>query len=303
MVLGVWISCLVVTCILLSFHGCSIYVSFTSKELQKNRFLLLALYLSLSDSVIGLGFIYISILNLLNNQTVEYRYQCMFIKHFLSGAVISSLIQTLIICFERLNATYVPKLKILQILTSNKTVIICFVLCHIFAVTRFIIDALYGRMDPCHVKQTTHPVALFSHDAPAMIIVSFIVILYAIILARVKKQQHKIGIQSSTVENQIGKRKLETHRMRRNNTTLGIIISVALLAVLPRSILVFYVYSIGASDELMSLLWIANNIFMLFNPLLDPVIYVLRMKKYRQHLRFWKSNKLSTMNTNTSGPS
>jgi hypothetical protein len=59
-----------------------------------------------------------------------YLLQCMAITNIIGGTVLSSLLQTLLICLERLNATYPIKLKILEALTGNKAVGICFGSCH-----------------------------------------------------------------------------------------------------------------------------------------------------------------------------
>ena len=76
-------------------------------------------------------------------------------------------------------------------------------------------------------------------------------------------------------------------RTRNNVITLGLIFSVSIVAVLPRSILVFYFYVGNKCAITCTLTMIFNNFFLLRNPVADLVIFVLRIKTYRQHLRLF----------------
>ncbi|CAC5422593.1 GNRHR [Mytilus coruscus] len=297
--LGATIAAVLIASVLLSFHVCSIYVSVTSKELRKNRFLVLALYLSLSDSAVGLIYIYHGILNFLNLENSAYFYQCMMLKHVACGTIIASLLQTLLICLERLNATFRTKRHILDIITNNVSVLICFIVSLCFSLLRFGLETLKGPV-PCESEQTLTPLFVFSHDLPAVAIVLLIIIIYGIIVYRMVKQQKVVGVQTRGVPaDQSQKKKNNDLRMRRNVLTLGVIISVTVVGVLPRSLLGFYSFSEGISEKVTDLSMITNTVFMMLNPLLDPVIYVLRIKKYRELLRCkcFKRSNVSSVNS------
>lgn len=297
--LGATIAAVLIASVLLSFHVCSIYVSVTSKDLRKNRFLVLALYLSLSDIAVGLIYIYHGILNFIhldNLENSEYFYQCMMLKHVVCGTIIASLLQNLLICLERLNATFRTKRRVLDIITNNVSVLVCFVFSLCFGFLRFGLETLKGPV-PCEAVQTLTPLFVFSHDLPAVTIVISIIIIYGVIVYRMVKQQTLVGIQQRGLPvDQSQKRKNNELRMRRNVLTLGVIIIVTVVGVLPRSLLGFYSFSKGISGKVADLSMITNTVFLLLNPLLDPVIYVLRIKKYRESLRC-KCLKRSTVSS------
>ncbi|VDI01540.1 Hypothetical predicted protein [Mytilus galloprovincialis] len=288
----------VVTAILL-FHGCSMYVSTTSKELKKNRFLVLSMYLSLSDSALGLEFIYHNILVFMNSQGVTFQYQCLMIQHLAGGTIMSSLIQTLLICIERLNATFTIQKDILVFVCSNKGVLLYFILCHCIALLRFGIATVDGPV-PCEPKNTATTILLFSHDIPCLCIVVAIVFCYGVVVYRMIRLQN-FAQASSMTDSQVAKKKAKAIRTRKNVVTLGLIIAVSLVAVLPRSMLAFYFYMGNTSAITGTLIMIINNFFILLNPVLDPVIYVLRIKKYRQYLRCkcLKKNAVSDLTNST----
>ncbi|CAC5373603.1 MC1R [Mytilus coruscus] len=288
----------IVTAMLL-FHGCSIYVSTTSKELKKSRFLVLSMYLSLSDSALGLEFIYHNILVFMNSQGVTFQYQCLMIQHLIGGTVMSSLIQTLLICIERLNATFTTQKGILVSVSSNKGVLLYFILSHCIALLRFGMATIDGPV-PCDPKNTTTTVLLFSHDIPCLCIVVAIISCYGVVLYRMIRSQN-LRQASSMTESQVAKKKANAIRTRKNAVTLGLIIAVSLVAVLPRSMLVFYFYMGNKSAIAGTLTLIFNNFFILLNPVVDPIIYVLRIKKYRQYLRCkcLKNNSVSDVTNST----
>ncbi|CAC5385129.1 unnamed protein product [Mytilus coruscus] len=289
---------LVIAIILLSFNGFSMYTLSRSKELKKKRILVLALCLSVSDSLIGLEFLYGSILNLLKSNDTGYRYQCMVIRQFISGTIMASLLQTLIICLERINATFIIKQRILTALTSNISVAMCLLLPHVIALVRFGLDTLTGTF-PCGVKYTAKLGFLYLHDIPAIFICCLIALSYGVVIFRITKKQKTIAVQVTELTgNQTEINWNKAFKMRQNMITLGIIIGLTFSSNLPRSVLVLYSYIVGGSDKAMHYLWAANNIFVLLNPLFDPFIYVLRIEKYREHLKssfksIWKSNRVT----------
>ncbi|CAG2211704.1 unnamed protein product [Mytilus edulis] len=273
----------VIVTTMLLFHGCSIYVSTTSKELKKNRFLVLAMYLSLSDSALGLEFIYHNILVFMNSQGVSFQYQCLIIQHLVGGTIMSSLIQILLICIERLNTTFSTKKEILVIVCSNKGVLLYFILSHCIVLLRFGMATIDGPV-PCDPKNTTTTLLLFSHDIPCLFIVVAIISCYSVVVYRMIRSRSFVH-GSRMTESQVVKKKAKDIRTRRNAVTLGLIIFVSLVTVLPRSMLVFY-YNMGKKSAITATLTlIFNNFLLLLNSVVNPVIYVLRIKKYRQYLR------------------
>lgn len=268
--------------VLLLFHGCSIYVSIISKELKKNHFLVLAMWLSLSDMTLGLEVIYHNILHFMNSQSVAIQYQCMMITHLVFGTIMSAFIHVLLISVERLNATFVTKKGILTHLTSYKSVILCFILSHFIALFRFGMETIDGPKS-CVSTNTASPEMLFSHDIPCLVIVVLIITCYGITVYRMINS-NKIVPLNATLS---AKRMADAIRMRKNIVTLGLIMALALVVVLMRCIAVTLLHLDKGNGYYINdiVFKIFNNVSLLLNPLLDPVIYVLRIKKYRDHLR------------------
>lgn len=285
-----WIVSLIISTAILTLHCSSVYVSVTSKELKKFRFLVLALYLSLSDSALGFEYIYITILNFSQLTGNAYLYQCMLMKHIIAGTIFSSLLQTLILCIDRFNGTFVPRKKVLGKLTSNRVVVLCFVLTHTIAVIRFLIEL---RKDPvpCDVEYTLTPIFVFSIDGFIIALVVAIIAMYIATMIRIKMKLKvavgqgptEPGVANSTITNSMTTNNAAA--TRKHVTTLGCIILVAMISMLPRSLVVYYVYANGLSEPAVGFMWFANNVLLVLGPLLDPVIYVFRLKKYREILK------------------
>lgn len=274
---------LLLAAIIVVFHTCSLIISGTSKELTKSRFLQLALFLSLSDCALGLEIIYFHVLQYLKNGGDAYLLQCMAITNIIGGTILSSLLQTLLICLERLHATYPIKLKILEALTGNKAVGICFASCHCFGLVRFGITTIGGPV-PCDDKYTINPIMLFSNDLIVIILIITISVCYIVVIMRLLKQQKSIGLMLTGVsENQRSRANTSSLRMRKNALTLGMIIILTVIATLPRTITGMYSYAVGGSEKAISVMWLTNNI-MLVNPLVDPFIYIFRIKRCRDRL-------------------
>lgn len=68
-----------------------------------------------------------------------------------------------------------------------------------------------------------------------------------------------------------------------NALTLGMIILLTVIATLPRTITGMYSYAVGGSEKAISVMWLTNKI-MLVNPLVDPFIYIFRIKRCRDRL-------------------
>ncbi|CAC5388226.1 unnamed protein product [Mytilus coruscus] len=159
---------------------------------------------------------------------------------------------------------------------------LCFILSHFIALLRFGIQTIDGPK-PCGSQNTVSPGFLFSNDIPCLVIVTLIITSYGVAVYRMINS-NKILPLNATLS---AKKKADAIRMRKNVVTLGLIMALALVVVLMRCIVVtlLYLNKGNGSDINLTVFKIFNNAFILLNPLLDPVIYILRIKKYRDHLR------------------
>ncbi|CAC5403055.1 unnamed protein product [Mytilus coruscus] len=230
------------------------------------------MWLSLSDIALGLEFSYQSILRFMNSQSVAIQYQCMMITNLVGGTIMSAFIHVLLISLERLNAIFVMKKGVLTHLTSYKSVILYFILSHFLALLRFGIQTIDGP-EPCGLKNTTSPGILLSHDIPCLVIVVLIVTCYGVTVYRMINS-NKIIPLTATLS---AKKKADAIQMRKNVVTLGFIMALALTVVLMRCFVVtlLYLNKGNGSDINDTVFMIFNNVILLPNPLLDPVIYFL----------------------------
>ena len=72
--------------------------------------------------------------------------------------------------------------------------------------------------------------------------------------------------------------------MRRNVLTLGTIILITLAANVPRCVTASYILYSGLHVRTIISLKISNH-FLLLNPVLDPIIHVLRIREYRDRVK------------------
>ena len=262
-------------------HCVSIY--FTLTKLRKSRFFTLVLYLSISDSFVALEYIYLAILRTFNWEGDGYLYQCMFVKQLLGGTVVSSLFQTAIIGIDRLNASFVPRKEILISLTSDRVVFISSFLLHLLSIIRFTTELRYEPY-PCDVMYTLTPLIIYTLDVSAITLVLIIVIMYWTTTYRVIFQMKTYNEQLQTTESSFSG--LENRKkLRRNMITFGCIITLTLVSILPRSLVAFYIYIYGVTEKTRAFIMIANSTLLILNPLLDPIIYILRIRKFRNIIK------------------
>ncbi|VDI66875.1 Hypothetical predicted protein [Mytilus galloprovincialis] len=110
-------------------------------------------------------------------------------------------------------------------------------------------------------------------DIPVFISTLLISSLYAVVVAKIiqrHKQVHELSRDTAT-------------RLKHCGITLGILIIVSFTAVLPGSV---YSLSILFNPESVdvSMRRITNSLYII-KPLIEPVIYVLRIKKFRRYLK------------------
>jgi hypothetical protein len=90
----------------LILNSISILILVTTTKLTKSRFKTLVVFLSLSDAATGAEFLTHVVLNSFNYGQDSILYACLVLKHLIAGTVAFSLYQTLLICLDRLNATF-----------------------------------------------------------------------------------------------------------------------------------------------------------------------------------------------------
>ncbi|CAC5414244.1 unnamed protein product [Mytilus coruscus] len=182
-----------------------------------------------------------------------------------------------------MNATFTIKNGLLAHLTSNKCVVLCLILSHCIALLMFGVETIDGPVPP-DPKNTVTPLIVCSFDILNLCITVSIISVYGVVVYRITHSHRNVQTSGLTAS-QSAKKRRDTRRMRKKVVTLGVIISLVSVAFLLRSFAVLYFYTVNEYEIDDTVFIICNNVFLLLNPLLDPVIYILRIKKYRDHLR------------------
>ena len=267
------------------FNILSLIILLRTIDLRQKQFYCLALYLSISDAVIGFETIsFYSIDQYTEFTELPLIITCTILKASIAGTMIFSLTQVLMICFERLNATLQISNVNLKRITSNKAVGISFIVTHLYTFTVPVAEFLQNG-NPCVIKSTLLRFLIF--DFSVIILTVAIVTIYLLIIVRIVMQNKKMQafveplVSNNNSEQDI---KESTKRRKKNIITLGIIILIALISTMPRCVASAIALYLGNTTAITKSLEISNH-FMLINPLMDPVIYILRIKEYRQRLR------------------
>lgn len=273
---------LTICCIIL--NACSLVILFRTNILKKKTFSRLLMLLSISDIMIGLeallhGIILHRFIQLDRN-TKEY--VCAILTSLSTATLLFSLFQVCLICIERLNATLETPRTTLAHITSNLFIGLGLVVFHLYPLV-FRIFEFSQHAPSCDIAPTTSHIFLL--DIPAVLLVTVIVALYIIVIIRIMRQHNKIHgtspvINTGSHQNQSS---MAYKRMKKNVLTLGIIISISIIAIAPRAIASITSLIMGNNPENIRSVLITTRL-MILNPILDPIIYVLRMKKFRQQL-------------------
>lgn len=259
---------------------CAIGILRSNSKLKKSRFHTLVLYLSISDCFIAVQYIFHTLFNYLDEGAAVTLYGCMVFKHSLGGTIGFSEWQTLMICLERLQATFPHGKPLLKKLTSNRSVGISFVVCQLYTFLPLIYEMTQGPQ-PCHVSYTTKLTYVISLDVPLLSYYFMIVVLYIIVIWRIAQRNKRWTAEENSTNFARTKRRIDAmKRMKMNMLTLGIIITVTSLAILPRELSAIVSIFVDHNELLLQFVLIGNYATLL-NSLIDPLIYVIRIKEVR----------------------
>ena len=293
------------------------------KKLKEKRFNTLTIFLSISDAATGLFSAAMSFHSIYNSLTGNgFAPFCVITISLTVTTILFSLLQTLWICVERLIATF-PTVRnpCLNVSVVFATIVI-FILC---GCVSFPANIAYGNIwsESCSAPSVygKNRIAILNIYQPIyLIIVVCIVATYIGVICRLYKSWKRIhptvgaqlalrrymntdtstmsmsptqatGIVNDNTNSEYGTTSAQhqrTHsgikRIRRMTITLGLLIMVMLLSVLPNIIVGLVVISHPFNVKAHTALSV-SNIFLFINPLFDPIIYVLRMRSFRQHLK------------------
>lgn len=261
-------------CVVLNI--CSLVILYRTSCLRTRRFNCLVLYLSISNTLIGLqalgsavNYIFVAV------GDIAALYSCGVFGILLRATTLFSLYQVLLICIERLNATFTPSKRALTVLTTDRSVLVGFVLIHCYPVTIWVYDILHDQ-PRCEVVPTLR--LFLSLDLPIVMTMSAFGLIYFIAIRRLM-----LHLRSQKHTEITERKKIKMEKMKRNVVTLGLIVALNISIVLPRFFAVVTTLSSEPTEDMSRILLICTNLLIL-NPLLDPVIYLFRIRTFRHRL-------------------
>lgn len=170
-------------------------------------------------------------------------------------------------------------------MTSHKSTIVGFVIAHIYALLGFCINysiSLYPIR--CGLSETVILKYYLMYDVPFIVLVAAIASCCLIIRFRLKHHILRVNDLHTSNQNMFSSSKIAT--LKRNIITTYIIISAAFIAYIPREIYLFWIFATRNAHTAQSLRVVEIlSISTLLNPLIDPVVYLQRMKVFRKELR------------------
>lgn len=250
-----------------------------SKNLKKSRFNTLVLYLSISDCCLLVQIIIHTFFEQFKDDNDGGLYGCMVMKHSMGGTLCFTQWQTAMICMERLQATFQREIRILKKLTSIRSLGISFFASQLYSILPLVYEISQGPQ-PCDPSYTFRKSFLFSVDIPLFCTYWALVTLYAVVIYRMVNIVREWKAEVSTGHTLTRNRLSNIKRMKMNMVTLGIILVVTSLAVLPREVCSVVSTFVDLNDRLLKFGQIGNYVILL-NPLIDPFIYVLRIEEVR----------------------
>ncbi|CAG2249468.1 unnamed protein product [Mytilus edulis] len=255
-----------------------------------SKFKTLVLCLSISDIIVVLEFLSFVIIRYTDNGKDTVEYSCAALKHVMAGTFIFSLYQCFMICLERLNATFATNKRTLHVLTSRRGVCTGSVLIQVVTAVHLVDDITRGHK-PCTTPSISEPSFVLVFDLPVLLLCVVIVGVYVVIIFRIIRQQsinQNLGLGNTR----------SADAMKKSTITLGIIIAVSLVGIMPRVLLA--VVSMFTGETFTDFWRTLSNVLLLLNPLLDPIIYVFCVKEFRDHLKLnWSKIKNSIQPVST----
>lgn len=271
---------LILSLIALTINLLAVGFLLRSKNLKKSRFNTLVLYLSISDCCLLVQIILHTFFEHVFEDTAAGLYGCMGMKHSIGGTVCFTEWQMAMICMERLQATFQHEIPILKKLTSARSLGISFVASQLYSFVPLAYEISQGPQ-PCHASYTLRPSLKYSIDIPLFCTYWALVTLYGVIIYRMVKIIRKWTTELETGHTLTRNRLNNIKRMKMNMVTLGIILAVTTLAVLPREICAIVSTFVAHNEFLQKFIQFGNYVLLL-NPLIDPFIYVLRIEEVRK---------------------
>ena len=258
-------------------NAACITVLIKSPGLRKSQFHFLSLCLSIGD--FATMFLVVVLLTnvVLETFGLNLPYLCSITSSQVYCSVLFSMFQTLSICIERYCATSAQNanIRILsKYLVKKKLMAIIYVLCVVYTMAILFGSGLTIEKGCIGNKYSFS--YMYLKEFPIFLLFIYITVLYVIIIFRLRKIMNTLHFVTQDVPISESRHSHRIKRLKLNILTLGLIIIVLSVAVLPRII-------IAISGPTKSGNY--GNIMLMIPPLLNPIIYILRFVEFRDMIK------------------
>lgn len=324
--LTVTIGMLVVSIVIVILNVCCLTILAMDKKIKQKRFEMLTMCLSISDAAIGIISVTSRSRSLyLRSSGENVPHFCYFIEILLIATFLFSLLQTLWICIERYIATFPSLTNPCQKVSIIGMTVALYVLCFVLVLIYFLLYGNFWST-ACNIQgilgqNRKHFLRIY--QSTKLIIVIAIILTYSGVIFRVyrswrriqpllgnttlgRRQSRVFSISmttaqtalstqnqdansqghSSTNQRSVDKSKNKIRKTVKIAITLGLIILILLIATLPKVFVGLLVMNepILTPEHLVAIQVVDISIYI--NPLLDPVIYVIRINSFRERFKF-----------------
>ena len=172
----------------------------------------------------------------------------------------------------------------LKVLTNDFAIGLGFLFPHIYFLFRGVLEfcGSIQRVEfPCGTKYSTQKHFLLFVDVPNALFVAMIAFCYLGVILRIIRNRRQVNVNGNLTDLQVQQKTKATLRMRNSMITLGCIIIVTTVSILPRTLYGLYANIANTINE--EIVKATNNLLLL-NPLVDPFIYIFSIEEVRHQL-------------------
>lgn len=204
-------------------------------------------------------------------------YLCSITSSQVYCSVLFSMFQTLSICIERYYATSVQSanIRILsKYLAKKKLMAILYILCVVY--TMVILFGSGHSIEKGCIGNKYSFSYMYLKEFPIFLLFISITVLYVMIIFRLRKIMNTLHFVTQDVPISESRHSHRTERLKLNILTLGLIIIVLSVGILPRIIIAISGHTKSGNY---------GNIMLMLPPLLNPTIYILRFVEFRNMVK------------------
>lgn len=250
------------------FNGSCIVLLRMCENIRENRFYSLTMYHSICDVLTCISAAFAVCLSLTKTGGVF----CILNFGLLSGTILCSLYQTLLISLYQMMLLFEINHSFQEKLFKMPLIILTYGLLVVWSGVVYFIFGETAVRDCSLVESTTDKALIYMIDLPAVLLTVLILTFYVVIICKTAQRYKQVQPLNNNT----------TKRLKQYGVTLGWVITVSLVSILPSSI-----YSISClSDNVIMRQDIRRytNAMYTLKVVCDPLLFVFRIRKFRVYI-------------------